>query len=122
MDKKTTIIIGIIVLVIIVLVVLYFTLFQKQEPIVPEVSEAETSCTESGGVVAMASCCLSSTDFPSTCVIGACGCSAENSKETKVCLCPEGSCFDGTTCVAFEEVIPVNDLPVEENATETEVE
>jgi len=117
MDKKTTIIIGIIVLVIIVLLVLYFTLFQKQETIVPVVNETEAACAASGGVVVTASCCASSTDFPNTCVIGACGCSAENSKDTKVCLCPENACFDGTACAAFEEIIP-NELPVEENDTE----
>ncbi len=81
----------------------------------------EIACTKSGGVVVVASCCTSSADFPNTCAIGACGCSAENSKDTKTCLCPEGTCFDGTSCAAAEaEVVPVEEVPAGEDATETE--
>jgi hypothetical protein len=51
-------------------------------------------CTKSGGTVQAQLCCLSSDDFPNTCLIGACGCSLENSHEVKVCDCEEGKCWD----------------------------
>lgn len=122
MDKKITLIVGIIVLIIVVVVVLYLTLFQKETIPEPEVSEAEAACVASGGTIVTSSCCISSGDFPNTCLIGACGCSAENSEDTKICACPEGSCFDGNSCVVFEEIIPEEDIPAEEDATVTEPE
>jgi len=62
----------------------------------------EAGCLASGGTVKTASCCKSASDFPNTCLIGACGCSLENSQETKVCECQEGQCFNGQKCVAPE--------------------
>jgi hypothetical protein len=59
----------------------------------------EQACTNSGGTVTNATCCKSATDFPNTCLIGACGCSAENSKEVKTCDCGEGRCFNGMSCI-----------------------
>jgi hypothetical protein len=47
-------------------------------------------------------CCKSISDFPNLCVIGACGCSPDNSKEITVCDCGEGKCFDGTSCVDIQ--------------------
>jgi hypothetical protein len=67
-----------------------------------EKTAAEKSCTDAGGTVKTSSCCLSATDFPNLCVIGACGCSAENSHEIKTCDCGEGKCFNGTSCVAVQ--------------------
>ena len=71
------------------------------------VSGAEAGCIASGGTIGKGVCCLSSGDFPSSCMIGACGCSAENSHAVKTCTCPEGRCFDGTRCTQqirnFEE-------------------
>jgi hypothetical protein len=64
------------------------------------VSQAEAGCLASGGRVSEAVCCLSVKDYPGTCVIGACGCSAENSHAVKTCTCPTGKCFNGTACVA----------------------
>jgi hypothetical protein len=64
------------------------------------------SCLQSGGRVAVNMCCKSTPDFPNTCLIGPCGCSPENSKETKVCDCGEGRCFDGTSCVDMQEKDP----------------
>jgi hypothetical protein len=61
-------------------------------------SEAEQACTSSGGTVINTSCCISASDFPDTCHIGACGCSPENSKEVETCDCGEGKCFDGGKC------------------------
>ncbi len=57
------------------------------------------ACTSSGGTLVTRQCCSGATDFPNTCLIGACGCSAENSTPHNVCACPAGQCYDGTRCV-----------------------
>lgn len=54
----------------------------------------ENKCINSGGTVINKMCCNAVTDFPNTCLIGACGCSLENSHEMKVCECEEGKCWD----------------------------
>ena len=61
-------------------------------------SGAEAGCTSSGGTVSKGLCCTSTSDFPNTCVTGACGCSPANSHEVKTCQCPSGKCFDGSKC------------------------
>jgi uncharacterized protein YceK len=61
-------------------------------------SGKEQACTSSGGTVKTSLCCESVSDFPNTCLIGACGCSPENSHGVKVCECPGSKCFDGNTC------------------------
>jgi hypothetical protein len=61
--------------------------------------EKERSCINSGGIVETSLCCKSASDFPNSCMIGACGCSPENSHSVKICECPEGKCFDGNICV-----------------------
>ena len=90
----------------------YFIVNSTDEADNNEISEQETfttlaeevnkeqACIDSGGTVETASCCTTTGDFPDLCVVGACGCSAENSHEVKVCNCGEGKCFDGETCVA----------------------
>lgn len=60
----------------------------------------EQICIDSGGVVRIAMCCLSTNDFPNLCLIGACGCSLENSHEIKICDCGEEKCFDGKACMS----------------------
>jgi hypothetical protein len=55
---------------------------------------AEQACINSGGTVTTQLCCNSANDFPNTCLIGACGCSPDNSHEVKVCDCGEGKCWD----------------------------
>jgi hypothetical protein len=59
---------------------------------------SDDGCASSGGTVVTGSCCLSSGDFPNSCMIGACGCSLEDSHDVKTCDCGEGKCFDGTSC------------------------
>lgn len=58
------------------------------------------ACAGSGGKVVTEQCCTSAQPFPNTCLIGACGCSAQNSAPLSVCVCPAGQCFDGMRCVA----------------------
>lgn len=61
-------------------------------------STKERSCINSGGNVTTGMCCGSVSDFPGTCVVGACGCSLENSHSVELCDCGEGKCFNGNTC------------------------
>ena len=68
----------------------------------PSVNPKSKSCVQSGGSVVTKMCCKSISDFPNTCVIGACGCSPDNSKEITVCDCGEGKCFDGISCVDIQ--------------------
>ena len=59
------------------------------------------NCEASGGTIETAMCCESADDFPSTCLIGACGCAPDYSHEVAVCTCPDGMCFNGNECVAY---------------------
>jgi hypothetical protein len=64
----------------------------------------EELCTSTGGTVVTAMCCNSvEEEFPNTCLVGACGCSPENSHEINTCDCGEGKCFDGEKCTAVEQ-------------------
>ena len=59
----------------------------------------EELCRLSGGTVTTQLCCKSVSDFPNTCLIGACGCLPDNSHEIKACDCGEGKCWNGNICV-----------------------
>lgn len=60
---------------------------------------AEASCRASGGTVNYgAMCCNGVGDFPSTCLVGACGCAPTYSHRVMSCQCPSGKCFDGSRC------------------------
>jgi len=65
-----------------------------------EEKDLGNGCVSSGGIVGTAACCKSASNFPNSCLIGACGCSPQDSKAVKVCNCAEGKCFNGTVCVA----------------------
>jgi hypothetical protein len=60
----------------------------------------ESVCTKAGGTVGSQPCCKSASEFPNTCLVGACGCSWENSAPLDVCECPANKCFNGTDCVS----------------------
>lgn len=64
-----------------------------------QVGSKEAACLASGGTVQTSLCCGAGADFPNLCAIGACGCAPQSSKDTKVCSCPKGMCFDGAACV-----------------------
>ena len=59
----------------------------------------EKGCLDSGGTAETGTCCQSAGDFPSSCLIGACGCAPANSHQVKTCNCEVGKCFDGNSCV-----------------------
>lgn len=56
-------------------------------------------CTNSGGMVVDKICCIDSNHFVDMCLIDACGCPLKNSHIIKVCVCPEGECWNGQGCV-----------------------
>jgi membrane-bound inhibitor of C-type lysozyme len=68
-------------------------------------TKKEKSCLNSGGAVTTASCCQTASDFPNTCLIGACGCSPDNSKEIKTCNCGTDKCFNGEKCASANSPI-----------------
>jgi len=100
---------GILVAIVIIAAgaVMFPALVHGGSPVV--VSQAEKGCRASGGTVGEGLCCGSVDDFPNTCVVGACGCSAEFSHAVKTCRCPAGRCFNGTACMdvigSFEECV-----------------
>jgi len=65
----------------------------------PESNSLSEKCTSTGGTVSTAMCCLSSGDFPRMDLIGACGCSSDNSHEVKICDCGE-KVWNGETCIS----------------------
>ena len=77
--------------------------FEVQGSVLAEVTEdsakKEQACILSGGTIGTSLCCKSSGDFPNASLIGACGCSPQNSHEVKVCACGPDRVFDGTGCV-----------------------
>jgi hypothetical protein len=99
----------VIILAIIVCIgVLWYAARQERPPTSVELpkteqkSTQELGCINSGGTVSTSSCCDSSNDFPNSCLIGACGCSSDNSHQVKTCNCGESKCFDGEKCVSQE--------------------
>lgn len=72
--------------------------------ITPESARKEQACLISGGIIETSLCCKSAEDFPNSCLIGACGCSPDNSKEVKTCKCGTDKCFDGTGCASIKEI------------------
>ena len=70
----------------------------EEEPEEPE-QDLEELCVNATGNVTTSLCCLSTEDFPNTCLIGPCACSPENSHEVKICDCGEGKCWNETSCV-----------------------
>jgi len=64
-------------------------------------TQLEKSCTNSGGTISTSLCCQAVGDFPNNCVIGACGCSPDNSHQVKVCNCAPNKCFNGKECAVL---------------------
>lgn len=50
-------------------------------------------CTSTGGTIATGLCCQNTSDFPSTCTTGPCGCSPQNSHTVQTCHCPGQQCY-----------------------------
>lgn len=64
-------------------------------------ASSEALCLSTGGRVVAATCCQDVSDFPSTCLVGACGCAPAQSHAVESCSCPAGDCFDPTRgCLA----------------------
>lgn len=86
-----------IIIVLVIIIVAGYFLYNKFFK--PPFSEEEKACVDSGGKLSTSLCCGQTKDFPNTCLIGACGCSPENSHEIKICDCGDG-CWNGTECVS----------------------
>ena len=76
-------------------------------------------CTASGGQISSGLCCTSATDFPNSCLDGACSCSSTNSHTVSICTCGAGCYLPGYGCVGATGVCTVgadqscnNDLTV----------
>jgi len=59
-------------------------------------------CAQTGGAVVTQSCCTRTSDFPNTCMMGACNCEPVNSHDVQYCQCPTADtgdtlCFMPTT-------------------------
>ena len=67
-----------------------------------EEAKKEQACALSGGTINTSLCCTSVSDFPNLCLIGACGCSPDNSHQVKTCDCGEGQCFDENGCIVVQ--------------------
>jgi len=90
-----------IVVIIIVIGGLVYLAYQSSTE-TEEPSAEEQACLDAGGAVSTSLCCLEAGEFPNLCLVGACGCSPDNSVETKICDCGEGKCFDGDSCQLIE--------------------
>lgn len=77
-----------IVAIVVIAALLIYLLYPMSTP------TSDQACINSGGTVVNQLCCNSANDFPNTCLIGACGCSPDNSHNVKVCDCGEGKCWD----------------------------
>ena len=62
-----------------------------------------SACVASGGSLTAKACCDSSGDFPSTCLVGACGCAPANSHTVQLCDCGSGMCWNGTVCTPRDD-------------------
>jgi hypothetical protein len=69
----------------------------------PGPSPLAQACVEAGGSVTTGLCCAGASDFPETCGIGACGCAPSASREVARCECPDGTCWNGQTCVGLHD-------------------
>jgi hypothetical protein len=68
-------------------------------PIGTDATAAAELCTATGGTISSGQCCTSVGDFPSMCLVGACGCPPSGSHTVELCSCPTGTCFSpGTGC------------------------
>jgi len=109
MDSILKWVIGILLVLAIIMVAVVFFLAPFLGGTTAVVTEAEKGCIASRGTVGESVCCASVEDFPNTCVLGACACSAEFSHAVKTCTCPAGMCFNGTACMkvigSFEECV-----------------
>ena len=96
------------IIAIIILIIVgglgYLVYYQPKIDKPEELGEAEQACINAGGEVSTSSCCKTTGDFPDLCLIGACGCSPENSHEVKICDCGPDKCFNGSECIFSDEV------------------
>jgi hypothetical protein len=62
-----------------------------------DASDLASLCTTTGGQISSGLCCGSASDFPDSCLTGACGCSPTSSHTVAKCSCPNDGCFSTRT-------------------------
>ena len=72
----------------------------QDAPLSVDASSLAALCTATGGQVGSQLCCNSATDFPNSCLGGACGCAPESSHTVSVCTCTTGCFVPASGCVA----------------------
>lgn len=100
MSKKIILLIA-----VIIIAGIGYWAYQQKPGELEQPSEAELACVSAGGEVSVSLCCKSTEDFPNLCLIGACGCSPENSRQVKVCDCGVDKCFNGDKCLFLDEAL-----------------
>jgi hypothetical protein len=50
-------------------------------------------CRATGGTAQATACCHSTSEYPNSCAVGACGCAPADSHMVTVCSCPPNTCF-----------------------------
>jgi len=63
----------------------------------PDAQALALLCSSTGGQVKSQSCCGTVSDFPDSCMGGACGCAPQSSHTVTICECQTGSCFTPAT-------------------------
>ena len=66
-----------------------------------QASPEQIGCLATGGTLSTALCCASAPEFPDTCVMDACSCTPESSREVALCDCGARSCFYRTERACF---------------------
>jgi hypothetical protein len=63
----------------------------------PDAAGLALLCTSTGGEISSGLCCGGATDFPDSCLTGACGCAPSSSHSVATCICKTGACFNRTS-------------------------
>jgi hypothetical protein len=71
----------------------------QDAPLSVDASSLAALCTATGGQIVSTLCCNSATDFPNSCLGGACGCASSNSHTVSTCTCATGCFAPGYGCV-----------------------
>ena len=87
------------IMIMTVVLVAGCTMYDDTDSFNNEIDSMRNRCETGGGTFTTMLCCKNVPSLPNTCVIGACGCSPENSRSTYYCECGAGKCWDGSSCV-----------------------
>jgi hypothetical protein len=69
---------------------------EKINSLIATIEAKKEACENANGTVSWKMFCKSVGNFPDTCLIGASGCSADNSHVIEYCQCETGKCWDSS--------------------------